>query len=272
MKHISYSQYNTYVSCPRSWYLGKIKQAEEKQTWYTPIGSAVHKMIEDYLDPEIGPALVKPESADLYFFPLIKRQLEVEPDMSKWLAGGSADAPIVEERALKRVQECFERALEFLSELEVWEVEYDASGTLPGLEIPIKAFVDVIGKHKKKGPVILDWKTGSTKPNNFQLETYAALLSVNESLYAHVGDFSGRYAMLKPGSSNTRFVDLSEVDAREVGEKYQGVYERMKQKLYPTQAGFNCGFCYQQDNCLVNAGHTDRAVYYDTAAEDGYPY
>lgn len=34
MEHISFSQYKSYASCPRQWYLSKIQQAEEKQSWY----------------------------------------------------------------------------------------------------------------------------------------------------------------------------------------------------------------------------------------------
>lgn len=271
--HISYSQYSTYTKCPRSWYLGKIRKAEEKQTWYIPIGSAVHDMIEDCLDTT-GQTMPGPEA---YFYPLISRQLAIEPDTTKWLAGGPKDNPVTEERALKRVQECFEKALTFLGDVEVWEVEYDATGSLPGLEVPVKAFVDIIGEHKKKGPVILDWKTGSTKPDNFQLETYAALLKYDDrEVVGRIDDsvrYHGRYAMLSPAyESVTRYVDLSKVDPAEVGAKYQKVYDQMKRKLYPTKHGFDCKFCFNQDNCLLNAGPTERAKYYDRAHEDGYPF
>lgn len=275
LEHLSYSQYNTYVKCPRSWYLGKVVQAEEIQTWYIPIGSAVHAMIEEYLST--GSDTLLP--AEDFFFPLIERQMLIEPDLSKWLAGGPADHPITEERALQRARECFEKAVEELEHVDVWEVEYDASGHLPGLDVPIKAFLDIVGEHDKKGPVIWDWKTGSTKPGNFQLETYAALLKVpglagSDHPFTEHGSlpFHGRYVMLAPGSSNARHVDLSTVDPAEVGAKYQVVYEQMKQKIYKTDHGFNCRFCFHQENCLVNAGPTPRAKFYDKAHEDGYPF
>jgi RecB family exonuclease len=266
LPHISYSQWHTYVSCPRAWYLGKIRQAEEKQTWYIPIGSAVHDMIEYHLG-EPGQAM---PSAESFFYPLIEKQMLIEPDLSKWLAGGPQADPVTEEKALARVSECFSKALEELEAIDIWEVEYDASGGLPGLSVPIKAFVDIIGEHKTKGPVILDWKTGSTKPDNFQLETYAALLRHN---WREKGiDFKGRYVMLAPGSANTRYVDLSEVDPEEVGKKYQAVVGRIEGKHYEAKAGFNCRFCFMQANCLVNAGATERALHYDKSSEDGYPF
>jgi len=268
MEHISYSQYNTYTRCPRSWYLGKIRQAEELQTWYIPIGRAVHDMIEAHLKGEVT------FEAEDFFYPLIEKQMTIEPDLSKWLAGGPKADPVTEEKALTRVSECFSKALEELEAIEVWEVEYDASGRLPGLSVPVKAYVDIIGEHKKKGPVILDWKTGSTKPDNFQLITYAALLT--EHGYGRggnmIGQWSGRYVMLASGSANTRYVDLSEVDPREVGNKYQAVVERIEGKHYEAKASFNCRFCFQQDNCLVNKGFNSRTSYYDRSEEDGYPF
>ncbi len=274
LDYISYSQYQTYSKCARSWYLGKLRNAEARQTWYIPVGSAVHNMIEDYLQEEY-------ESADQlrvenYFYPLIEKQLLIEPDMGKWLAGGPKDAPVIEEKALRLVQDCFEKALEYLDEIDVWEVEYDASGRLPGLSVPIKAFVDIIGEHKKQGPVIWDWKTGSTKPGNFQLETYAALLGRSGPRFTHPlveeKGWRGRYVMLAPGKPVTRHIDLSKVDPAEVGAKYQKVFEAMNAKKYQANAGFDCKFCFNQNSCLVNAGPTKQALYYDKSEEDGLPF
>jgi hypothetical protein len=187
------------------------------------------------------------------------------------LAGGPEAAPITHEKALQRAVECYERAVQELEAIEVWEVEYDASGRLPGLSVPVKAFVDIVGEHKTKGPVIWDWKTGSTKPDNFQLETYAALLDYNN--HPFVNGWQGRYMMISPTyTSQTRYVDLSKVDPEEVGKKYQKVYDRIEGKHYEAKAGFNCKFCFQQENCLVNKGITKRSVYYDRSTEDGFPF
>lgn len=276
MDYISYSQYKSYTSCPRNWYLSKIRKAEEKQTWYLPMGTAVHNMIEAYLGSPGGRAKPHKIEATDFFYPLIHKQMLIEPDTSKWLAGGPADNPLVEKKALQRVTECFERAVQELEDIEVWEVEYDASGRLPGLEVPIKAYVDIIGEHKKKGPVIIDWKTGSTKPNNFQLETYAALLGRTGPRFTHPlveeKGWQGRYVMLAPGAPNTRYVDLSKVDPAEVGKKYQAVYDQMKAKVYKANAGFDCRFCFNQENCLANKGETPRSLYYDRSSRDGIPY
>lgn len=267
LEHISYSQYNTYVNCPRSWYLGKVAQAEEVQTWYLPIGTAVHTMIENYLGG------LDFFSAEEVFYPLIEEQMRIEPDLSKWLAGGPATEPVVNDKALQKVKDCYEQALIFLDDWDVWEIEYDASGMLPNLEVPLKAFVDVIGEHKKHGPGIVDWKSGASKPKTiFQLETYSALLKGAPSLHLERASLKGYWAMLDPKASKARSVDLSHVDPAEVGAKYQKVYEKMKAKHYATNAGFMCKFCFHNPNCALIAGPTPRALYYDKAEEDGLPY
>lgn len=211
---------------------------------------------------------------DSIFYGLIARQMKVEPDLSKWLNGGSATEPVVKDRALQRARDCYEKALTFLDDIEVWEVEYDASGSLPGLSIPIKAYVDIIGEHKKHGPGIWDWKTGANKPkDNFQLYTYAARLRYSDDERLQDASYNkGLWAMLAPQASKARPIDLSTVSPEEVGAKYQAVYEKMQRKLYPTNAGFDCKFCFQSPNCLLDAGQTARAKFYDRASEDGLPY
>ena len=260
--HVSFSQYSSYTSCPRSWYLKYVQGAESTQTWFLPLGSAVHESIESHLKG------VEPDPTEI-FYRFVSKQMEIEPDTSKWLAGGPADNPIIEDLALKKVHDCYAKALEFLDDIEVHEVELDASGNLPGLDVPIKAYIDILGEHKKHGPVIVDWKTGTTKPKNaFQLETYAALLQQRDTTTYN----TGLWAMLSPGASKARPVDLSGVSPKAVGAKYQAVVDKMRQKLYQANAGYMCRFCFQQENCKLNAGPTKRALYYDKAEDDGFPF
>lgn len=267
MKHISYSQLSTYRKCSRSWYLGKIVGAPERPAWYTVIGSAVHQMIEDYLDPEFTGGA----DAEYYLYPLIVSARKAEPDTSQWMYSKDGDGnPLTEQRAVDFVKLAFERALEFLEDIDVWEVEYDASGHLPGCDPEIKAFIDIIGEHKKHGPVILDWKTGKSK-DPFQLETYAALLEGSEYGRPDNG-WRGYFAMLAPWAPQSRYKDLSAIDPAEVGAKYQDVWLSMKAKLYKTtHTEAVCGFCFQRPNCLLRSEDKERAEFYDRSSEHGFP-
>jgi hypothetical protein len=217
-------------------------------------------------------AHIKGESYDLeqIFYGLIKEQRKIEPNVDEWLAGGSTSDPVTRGKALQLAKDCHERALGWLSDLEVHHVEFDATGELPGLSVPVKAYIDILGEHKKHGPVILDWKTGASKPkNNFQLETYAALLKSN---FTYQGYGTGVWAMLAPKASEARKIDLSNVSPLLVGDEYEKVYKLMQRKRYKADVKFGCKFCFHQENCLDKAGPNQRTKYYDRSAEDGIPF
>lgn len=270
LEHLSYSALSRYEECPRSFYLGRVKRAEEKQTWFFPLGTAVHQCVEDYLQTGDAP------SFEDRFYPLIEKQLKIDPVDVNWLAGGSQDDPIIRDKAVELGKRCVDNAIKFLDDIEVWEVEYDASGMIAGCEVPIKAFIDIVGEHKKHGPVIVDWKSGKNKPkNNLQLETYAVLL--NENGYGRDGNMvqfdTGLWAMVNPDAPNARPVKgLTEVNALALGERYQAAYDDIKQNKWKASAGFHCRFCVMAPNCLVEAGPTQRARFYDKSDEDGYPF
>lgn len=258
--HMSFSQLNQYEQCPRSYFLARVKRAEERPTWYLPLGKAVHASIEWYLSTGVVPDF------EDSFYPLVAEQMKIDPDHAKWLAGGPEDNPFSGDRAVKLGKDCVAKAVEFLKDMEVHYIEFDATGLLPGCEVPIKAFIDLLGVHKKHGPVIVDWKSSSKKPTkNTQLETYRALTP----------DFpyvKGLWVMLRPGASVAQPIDLTSVDPGAMGARYQKAYEAIKAGVWKTQAGYMCKWCTQKDNCILKAGPTDRARYYDTAERDGFPF
>lgn len=281
---MSYSALSRYEECPRSFYLGRVKSAEEKQTWFFPIGTAVHNMVEEHLNGKMNlkydPGNIKAED---YFYPLIEKQMKIDPVDVNWLAGGSPDDPVIRDKALDLVKRCFENAVAFLEDIDVWEVEYDASGMIAGCEVPVKAFIDIVGEHKKHGPVIVDWKSGKQKPkNNLQLETYGVLLNTSTPLSGNDHPFTdhgsikfdvGLWAMVNPDAPNARPVKgLTEVDASALGARYQAAYEKVKERKWQANAGFHCRFCTQAPNCLIEAGPTKRARYYDRSDEEGFPF
>ncbi len=267
-KHMSYSALKQYEDCGRAWYLSRYREAEQKQTYFFPLGTAVHKSIETYIANKSAPKF------EDVFYPLIREQMLIDPDDVNWLAGGPVDNPTIRGRAVEIGKICVENAIKFLNDIDVWEVEYDATGYLPGCEVPIKAFVDIIGEHKKHGPVIVDWKTGKTKPkDNLQLETYSSLLRCNH----HREDLEGReitglWAMLHPEAAKARPVKLENVDASALGARYQKAYDKITQKVWKPNPGFACRFCVMKDNCSVESPGTRRSEYYDRSSEDGIPF
>ena len=275
LEHISYSQVNTYRQCPRSWYLGRLKGAESKQTWYTAIGSATHLMIEEWLKAD-RPSPEDFPSAEFFLYPILRSQMKIQPDLRQWMAGGPKADPTVGVKAVELVRVCFERAVKVLESVEVLGVEVDLTGSLPGCPVPIKAFADIIGIHKKtKRLVILDWKTGMAKPKDgFQLETYAALLEAHPRWLRGDG-VDGYYIMLNPAARKDPWgkpIDLDHVIPGQIGALYGEVYAQMQKRDYRVKSGSSCFNCFVQESCLDRSGPTPQAVYYDHGDEEGFPF
>lgn len=268
MDHLSYSSYSSYEACPRSFYLSRVKGAEPLPAWYFATGTAVHKGIDHFL--RTGDKL----SAEEAFYPEVEKLLLTEPDTTKWLAGGPQDDPIVEDKATKLVAECLEGAYQYLDDFTVHEVEIDVTGMLPGCGVPIKGFVDVLGEHRKHGPSILDWKSSAQKPKTaFQLQTYHALLHANKWKPPVVRYETGLWAMIRPGVSKARPIDLSATDPARIGALYGAAQEKIERNVFPTDHGFMCRFCTMQPNCRLQSGVTNRTSFYDTPEKDGaFPY
>lgn len=255
LTHFSYSSKNTYDSCPRAYYLSRIRRAEPVPAWYFAIGTAVHQWIEHHLTHGWD------ESIDSLFYSEVMRLRRIEPDTTRWLHGGSKDLPVVEERALKLAQDCVERAVLFLDDIDVWEVELDVSGTLPGMDLPLKAYVDIIGEHKKHGPIIGDWKTGKSKPKDaFQLETYNVLRQLS-NLYTEY-QFKGLWLMLNPDAPRARPIELVK-SIKSVSEMYGASAKRADAGIYPAKVQYNCRFCDMKPNCKAASGINKRTRYYD---------
>lgn len=265
--HLSYSAaISTFKSCPRAFYLSRIKRAESAQAWYFVVGSAVHSFIEQHLlnKEDMGTLDI-----DEFFMAEVMSARQVEPDTTKWLHATVNDIPVIEERALKLAQDCAEYALEWLEDFTPWHVEPDISGMLPGCTMPIKAFPDLIGEHSKHGPLIVDWKTGKTRGQRMQLETYKSLLGTWDSMTdVKWHELRGMFVYLNPEAQKSRPVKLV-MTPKEVGAMYGEIERKIKAGAFPAMPQFMCDFCTMKPNCKTKSGANPRTLYYDTPEKDG---
>lgn len=234
--------------------------------WYFVVGTAVHEYIQslEFTDGKVRDVSSPAQEVEDLFMAEVLKQREIEPDTGKWLHGGTKEDPVIEERALKLAQICAENAITWLQDFTVWNVEYDATGHLPGCSMKIKAFLDAVGEHKKHGPLIIDWKTGKNKPkDNDQLETYHCLY------YDRDHEYKGLYVMLNPGAAKARPIKFKET-RESLGKKYGEVEQMILKKIAKPEPQFNCKFCNMKPNCVTQSGPTPRARYYDTPTKDGW--
>lgn len=238
------------------------------------MGTAVHTSIESYL----GTGDI-PEFKEI-FYPLIAKQMEIDPNHREWLHAGTGENIVQGQAAVDLGRLCVDNAVKFLKDMDVWEVEYDASCALPGLEVPVKAYIDILGEHKKHGPLIVDWKSGKKAPTSiFQLEVYKATLLAPAKRVTGASHFKGWWGMLhpegEPKTARGRLRDLSHVTPEAIGKRFQAAYDGMKKQIYKAKADkFSCKFCVMQDNCLAYQfpHRPERAVYYDNSSTDGCSY
>lgn len=273
--HLSYSQVSTYGynskteappkdGCPRRYFLSRVKGAPALPAWYFLTGSAIHDGIEHFIQTgeKLDPVVLLNQQAGT--------AIKAEPDHSKWLHGGSKEEPIVEDRALKLVVDCLEKAYSFLDEVIPVAIELDVSSSLPGVSRPVKGFVDMLALHRDHGPIIVDWKSSSSKPkDNFQLETYRALLMQRGGYDEYV---TGLWVMLRPGVSKARKIDLSHVTPESVGKVYGAMEKKIEQRAWPAMPSFGCNYCEQKLNCNLQSGKTPQTDLWDTSSQDGIPF
>lgn len=264
LDHMSYSSWNSYKNCPRQFYLGKVRKAWSEGAWFFLTGTLVHEAVEAHLRGE-------PYELRENFYRLVADQMKTAPDVDKWSHGTYLERPAVKENALLLAEHCVTEAYRWLDEEfeEIVLIEADISGFLPGCEVEIKGFVDILAEHKKHGWVIADWKSSASKPSEtFQLKTYRALL-----LQQGVSRYTkGLWAMLRPGASKARPVDLTDVDPAEVGAEYQRVYEKIKAGIFPTEAGRGCKYCVQRPNCALKSDDKQRSRFYDDVGSKYLPF
>lgn len=274
--HLSPSSLYSYNECPRGYYLSRVKKAEGLPAWYFVVGTTVHRFIEDHVRSTVfSHSLPAPDGTAIFMEEVRKARL-IEPRTDKWLHGGSDDEPVVEERALRLALDCIENALVFLDDFTPWEVEYDASGFLPHCTMEIKCYIDMIGDHKRHGPMIVDFKTGKTKPkNNDQLETYnARLMSEPDAPFMEHGSmrFKGLWVMLNPGARKARPITFKETPDT-MGRKYLELQRKVESKVADPNPGYGCRWCTMKPNCKTQSGMNKRTAYYDTPVKDGwYPF
>lgn len=272
-EYLSYSSLNTYEECPRAWYLGRVRKAEPRQTWYFPVGTTVHQCIELHLSGEDF-------DVKSIFYGLVREQLAIDPDDVNWLSGGSAEDPAIRAKALAQAEACVEEGIKFLKDMTVFAVEHKIKVMFPGCEVPILMFIDIVGEHSKHGPLIVDWKTGKSKPKSpLQLEVYKAGLLLEDHSWGGVhpaDDFNGWWGMVNPATTaktaRSRKVDLQQVDTSALGARFQAAYDDMKRKLYKAVPGYGCKWCIQAPNCNVESLGSARSNYYDKSSEDGLPF
>ena len=267
--HLSYSSIKAFERCPKSYQLSRVIGAQPLPAVYFALGTAVHEITESMDLAEKSQFTQSSTDVRRYtgddfrevYFDEIRKGLAKEPDMDKWLCGGSDGPRAAAELALDTGPRCIKNWKSFTSkDFKVTDIELDVTCRLPGMYLKTKGFIDRLGDHVKHGRMIVDIKTGKNKPKDKgqQLGDYAALLT------ASTGEVvtKGAYFMAQEGKLS-KVYDLSEHTPESLGSANKTWLQEMNRSDYEPKVEYTCRFCDQQLNCFAYSGDTARTRFYD---------
>jgi len=167
---ISYSQFSTFLKCPRSWELKHIQKIrEDKPSIHMVFGNAMHTVIQHYLKVMYTKTIKAADQEDLCS--LLKEQLRYEYSTVKEKKGYNFSTPI-------ELAEFYEDGVEILNYLKKKRSSYFSTKDweLVGVEVPLclipdntrptvrfTAYLDIVFRSKKKPFIyrIIDFKTST---------------------------------------------------------------------------------------------------------------
>lgn len=268
--HASHSSINSYLRCGKAFELEKIKNYPTTPAWWLIGGSAVHAVTEAYDKGEQWAELHYMAEDCLY--EEIQKAVLVEPDESKWLAGGYG-------RNAQRFEHWNQKVKDYAHQWAdrgfEWDwVELDVSMVLPsGLEV--KGYIDRAKRISDHEFVIEDLKSGSTRPDSDQqLGIYSALFkewarrNINMDIPGHTGwkgfniHVSAWNYMFKDNEEYEMDVSHWTLDA--VDKMAQQWYSGVSDKVFLPVRGKNCERCSVADACYLQSGDTPVTREYDS--------
>jgi len=253
MRHISYSQLNTFLSCPLKW-----KNAQEARergedgygeaTWNMKVGTVVHTVMEMFHHPDYTP--------------------RNRVDLSDFLEAAMVDQPLLNEVTakplyyVKEAQKCAMAFAEAFGEDNDWHpthVEYEFDVPLTDTFTLQGVFDDITLDHENKEIVIGEYKTSlkdmwadsytmmTTQPYVYQ---YAC-----GQLWPDYTLVSIDYTLITPRSAQRISRPMWPGDMEKWSLYIKTMATEMELVLagvipaYPNYSSFNCGRCQFWEGC-----------------------
>ncbi|MFJ5882659.1 RecB family exonuclease [Kitasatospora cineracea] len=248
----SVSQTQQWEQCGHRYYLQRIERVTPLPAAWSHHGSAFHSAAEAI--ERSSRRMQVEEAVQLFsdeYAARINKALDQEPNTDRWLSATGSGGGDIERRYVLGQQQT--------AEYVGWAQEHrPAIWAVPGEEekpalelyfrteiggVQVRGYIDQLIEEAGNSVRVRDLKTGSTK-SRFQLETYKVAVEVLHGVTVQSGDW---YLAAKGGLS--RRVDLSQVTAEQVGERYAAMDAGVKAGRFEPKPGFLCRFCDVQHAC-----------------------
>lgn len=179
-KHVSYSQFSSYLRCPHKFYLDNVKGLKVfEDSINTCFGTAIHATVQKYVKTLYTESVEKADSIDLYkdfktnfeTELLNKKVKHTEDDATGFIFDG--------QDILKAFSATAARIKHFPSD------KYEFIDVELKIEMPVKnnvdfvAFIDLVLRNKITGDIkIFDFKTSTSGWNEYQLADYTKVVQL----------------------------------------------------------------------------------------------
>ena len=263
--HLSYSGLETWLHCGEQFRLQRILRVEQKPAYYLSGGSAVHHATEA-ADRELEYGASYEEAAEVgvdEFHEYFHAELEKEPDLEKWAAGGRATKanPNKEDAGWWATQ-----GPVMVRDWVKWREENQSTSVLAltdsdltqhmGIEVPIdfeleggvrvRGYIDRVFT-SGSAPLIVDLKTGSREPaSGLQLAIYRLGLRKNYGMDVSLGSF---YMARKAALSG--LVDVSRYTEAMLSRWFRDLTQAIERDIYIPNITAMCNTCSVKDFCYA---------------------
>ncbi|MCX4685460.1 PD-(D/E)XK nuclease family protein [Kitasatospora purpeofusca] len=246
----SVSQTEQWFKCGWRFFLQRVERVTPLPAAWSMHGTAFHSAAEAV--ERSGRRMSEAEAVELFsdeYEALVNKALDLEPNTDWWLSASGTGAEDIEARYILG-QEQTRRYVEWARESQpaIWQTAEEK----PALElyfkvelggVLVRGYIDQLVAEPDASVRVRDLKTGSMK-SKFQLETYKVATEAVHGVTVKRGD----WYLAKKGSLS-KPVDLTEVTADQVGEKYAAMDAGVKAGKFEASPGFLCKFCDMKHKC-----------------------
>lgn len=266
VKHLSYSGRTAHEECPKAYELKYLSGVPRKGAVWFLGGKAVHRATEAWDRAQVaGEKIDIREVWDHVFREELKSSREDDPEEGQWRRAGIT-AEDSEGESIGRWYAQIgplqvENYVAWRKRNALWRIwttptgepaiELDVSGTLPGMPVPVKGFIDrIFADRTTTERALVDLKTGSRKPaSGLQLGIYAALTAERYGVTIPTGAaFMTRPASLAPPWALGKFTP------EYVGRHFGQLYAAIQAGYFVPRVGSQCGRCDVSAACYAVDG------------------
>jgi hypothetical protein len=243
--YISYSQINTYQSCPRKYYYSYIEERDVPLNEKILLGIAFHSTLEYFFKKKIENKPAKKASLIRTFL----NQFEALCKENEVIWDGRRED--VENRGIRFIDYFMEH---LAADFNPLMVEKELQVKMDDLDVTLKGIIDLV----EKDYTITDFKTTNSKWSNSRMKRSYLQMVIYKYLFEKSFETQNPELKLKILYSANRnkighqdiILKSGDVDMGKMHEIIQYVVENIRKEIFHRNESYICGFCEFKPICF----------------------